>query len=334
MGLRLIEIILPWDQYGTIKELIEKQQIADVWYEKLEDSRLLIKILTPSEKSVDLLDILENRFSVLDQFRIIVMPVEASIPRPAKEEEEEEEKKPKEKPKVLKISREELYSDLSDTTNLTWSYFVMVVLSTIVAAIGILKDNVIIVIGAMVIAPLLGPNVTFSLATTLGDIHLTRHSLRANFAGIFTALLLSILAGYFLSVDPTIPEIASRTNVDLGDIGLALASGSAGALAVTIGISTALVGVMVAVALLPPLVTLGLLIGSGHVSLAFDTTMLFMTNLICINLAGVLTFFIVGIRPLSWWEADRARKSTIIAIALWIFMLSLLIAILLVSQTR
>ena len=81
---------------------------------------------------------------------------------------------------------------------------------------------------------------------------------------------------------------------------------------------------MLAVALLPPLVTFGLLIGSGNLDLAVDALLLFLTNLICVNLAGVLTFVAQGVWPRSWWEASKARNLTIAAICIWCALLALL----------
>jgi uncharacterized hydrophobic protein (TIGR00341 family) len=118
----------------------------------------------------------------------------------------------------------------------------------------------------------------------------------------------------------------SRTQVVPGEIVVALASGCAGALAFTTGVSAALVGVMVAVALLPPLVAFGLLLGGGEPALAMGALSLFLVNLICVNLAGVTTFLVQGIRPATWWEKDRAVKATRIAIGLWAALLTALIA--------
>ena len=143
----------------------------------------------------------------------------------------------------------------------------------------LLKNNVVIIIGAMVIAPLLGPNVAFALAATLGDFKLGIRAMKVLAAGIVTALALSMLFGYLFPVDTTSPELLARTRVSMGDIVIAIASGCAGTLAFTMGVSSALVGVMIAVALLPPLVTLGLLIGSANFDLAVGTTILFLTSI-------------------------------------------------------
>jgi hypothetical protein len=134
------------------------------------------------------MDIFEQHFSILDEFRIMLFPIEASLPRPELQEEtsppSEAERTP-EKPaesNADRISREELYANIADSAKITKVFLIMVVLSSIVAAIGLLRGNVAVIIGAMVIAPLIGPNVALSLATTLGDIGLSRNALKTNIA--------------------------------------------------------------------------------------------------------------------------------------------------------
>lgn len=56
---------------------------------------------------------------------------------------------------------------------------------------------------------------------------------------------------------------------------------------------------------------------------------LFLVNLICVNLAGVTTFLVQGIKPTSWWEKDRSVKATRIAIALFVVMLAVLVGMIL-----
>jgi uncharacterized hydrophobic protein (TIGR00271 family) len=138
-----------------------------------------------------------------------------------------------------------------------------------------------VIIGAMVIAPLLGPNVALSFATTLGDADLSRRALRANAIGLASAIALPIIMGLLLSsfpeiiepdITPDLPEIESRTRVGLQDVIIALVAGAAGGFAFTTGISTALVGVIIAVALLPPLASLGLLMGAGFFTEALGSS--------------------------------------------------------------
>ena len=71
-----------------------------------------------------------------------------------------------------------------------------------------------------------------------------------------------------------------------------------------------------------------MLAGSGQFALAVGAFMLFAANLICVNLAGVVTFILQGVRPRTWWEADRAKKATVRAAIIWSGLLMALILIL------
>jgi uncharacterized hydrophobic protein (TIGR00341 family) len=338
MALRLIEIFLPSEEKHRLKEVLGDSQVLGSWQQKLSEGKILTRILVPSEETGPLLDLLEKHFSLVEaeNFRIILLPVEASIPRPAPEETPPQHKEPqpqeKREKKIAGIGREELYADIQGGARFSSVFIMLVLLSSVVAAVGILRDNVVVIIGAMVIAPLLGPNVALSLGTTLGDTDLARRAVKTNVSGAIAALLLAVLLGLVLEIDPATPKIVSSTSVGLGDIILALAAGSAAALSFTTGVLSALIGVMVAVALLPPLVALGLLIGEGKWEMAFGAMLLLLTNLICINLAGVVTFLARGIRPLTWWEADRAKKAARKAIIIWTLLLLALVVIILLSQ--
>jgi len=92
------------------------------------------------------------------------------------------------------------------------------------------------------------------------------------------------------------------------------------------------VGVMVAVALLPPLASLGLLLGSGYLFPALGAGLLLITNIICVNLAGVIVFWGQGVRPTSWWEEKRAQKATKISVVVCAGLLALLALAIILSK--
>ncbi len=232
------------------------------------------------------------------------------------------------------VSREELVDDITRGAKLTPMFIVQTILATMVAAVGLLRDDTAIIIGAMVIAPLLGPNVSLCLATTLGDLDLAKRSILTNAAGMAVALMVSMGIGLLFAVDLSSPAIASRTEVHTGDLVLGLASGCAGALAFTTGVPASLIGVMVSVALLPPFTVVGLLLAKGDWPSAFGGLLLLATNIICVNLAGVFTFSLQGIRPRTWWETKRARRATRIAVITWSLLLLLLLGILVTANTK
>ena len=307
MALRMIELILPRDYAEKLKESFDESafEVHGMWTEELDDGKKLVRVLASAGGTEAVLDEFEKRFSWLKDYRIVLLPAEATLPRPSEPE-------PTDKPKkvVGRINREELYAGVLETAKLNRVFLVMVALSSVVAAVGLVRDSGVIVLSAMVIAPLLGPNIALALATTLGDKKLHRTALRSSLTGFTLAIGLAILYGLLFRIHPSTGEIASRTHVGFGDIALALAAGTAGALSLTTGASGTLIGVMVAVALLPPTVVTGMLIGSGHFKEASGAAELVAINLVCLILAAIITFLVQGIRPTSWYEAEAAKKAT------------------------
>jgi uncharacterized hydrophobic protein (TIGR00341 family) len=338
MPQRVIKIILPGEQGEKALELLKGQDNLVFWQEESSGANFVASALTDSGRSEPIMDLFEKRFSSVEGFKLILFPVAASIPR--MDEPGEDESDPNlggaktEQKELSRISREELYSDIVDSTRLSNIFVLMTALSTFVVAIGLLKNNVAVVIGAMVIAPFLGPNVALALSTNLAEHKLGVNALKTLLSGVLIVLLLSAGMGYVFKTDPTIPEIAARTRASLSDIILALASGCAGVLAFTTGLSSAVIGVMVAVALLPPLTVCGLLVGTGQFAGAGGAFLLFITNIICINLAGVTTFLFQGVSPRTWWDADKAKKGTRKALALWSIILIVLAAVILLWQAE
>lgn len=330
MPLRQIEIVVPDEGKNDFEELLKDGSVEHYWNNSSESSGYLLKALVDASKTEVFLDNAEKIIRKNEGYRIVITAVVATIPRIEKIEKDEtdQEKKraePWEQPlRGIRVSREELYNDVQDSVQLNAVYIAMVTLSTIVAALGVLRDSTAVVIGAMVIAPLLGPNVGLALSTTLGDLKLFINSMKTNLTGLTVAFLLSLILGMVLEVEASLYQIASRTDVHLSDIALALASGAAGVLAYTIGMSAAVIGVMVAVALLPPLVTAGLLVGDSQFELAYYAFLLLVTNVICVNLAAVTTFILQGVRPRSWYKAEKAKKINIIAFITWFILVVVL----------
>lgn len=327
MALRLVEVVVPEGLREEVDGSVSEHRLLDCWSEALGDGRVRIGFLVEAGAAEPLLDDLERNYGSQKDFRVIVQTVEASLPRPEQPEEDEAAAEGGEDAPTGRIAREELYAELADSARLTPVYLAMTCLSAAVCSAGLILDDVAVVIGAMVIAPILGPLVALSLATTLADAELAADGVRSGLGGIVVAFLVALAVGLWAPVSPDIPAVAARSSVNFGHVGLALAAGSAGTLAFTTGTAAAVIGVMVAVALVPPLVAAGLLLGAGYPAAAGGAFLLMATNLICVNLAGVLTFLIQGVRPNRWWEAERARRATRIAIGVWTLLLAALVGL-------
>lgn len=325
--MRVIEVITECGHADTVQSIAEQHEL-DAWVVPTEDEqRCISRLLVSSDKQQAVLDSLQGVLGNLDYFRILLIPLDGALPRPSKEELEEAKRKAK------TLSREELYQEISSGSEINTNYLFMVMLSTIVAAIGLLENNLAVIIGAMVIAPLLGPNIALSFATALGDRDLAWSALKANLTGLGLALALSVTIGFFWPYTLDTRELIIRTDVDVDGIVLALASGAAAVLSLASGYSMALVGVMVAVALLPPTATLGLMLGSGQFQNALGAGLLLAVNVVCVNLSGKLVFFFKGIKPRTWLEKRKARQSMTTYVIFWVVVLLILIIVMQVRHT-
>ena len=315
--MKYVELVIKEGNADTVSAIAEKQEATDLRISAVgDDGMQAIRLLVTDDKLQSVLDALQTLLGGQSSARIIVLPVEVTLPEPSEEERKEEDS--------AMAVREALYAGVEKNARLEPNFIVLVFLSTIVAAIGLIENNVAVVIGAMVIAPLLGPNLAFGLGTALGDVALMRQAALTTTAGIALAVVLAVAISLFYPFDVAAPEIASRTVVGLDSAALALASGAAAALSLTTGLSSVLVGVMVAVALLPPAVTLGLMLGYGDFNLAMGAGLLLAINLVCVNLSCKLVFLLKGIRPRTWVEKERARRAMVIYILGWVVTLALL----------
>ncbi|MDD3312714.1 TIGR00341 family protein [Pseudodesulfovibrio sp.] len=337
MPLRVIELITPRQDKDEVVKSLEEHRPDEgyvYWASPLDDdTALCFRIVLDVEESEDVMDKLENLFAWSEKYRMVVYEAQATLPRLSEPPEDKpEEAAPENGKRRNRLSREELYTDALDTSLLTRNFVLLTLFSALIAVIGLVRDSVAVIIGAMVLAPLLGPNVGLSLATTLGDRELALAASKTLAAGV--ALILALASAYALvfGLPAHSAELASRSATSYADIVLAIVSGAAGIISFTSGAPTSLVGVMVALSLLPPLTACGLFLGAADLPRAAGAGLLFLTNVICLNLAGVTTFLLQGIQPLTWWEQKRARTAALRSVAIWAGLLLLLLAALYLSH--
>ena len=318
--MKIVEVVADDSYIDSIKNIVKKNDVPDFWIVSSEsEGRKVVRILVKPEQRQIILDALQGILSTSLSARVVVIPIEATLPR---------EEEPEKKTKIIsaaETTREELYNSIGKNAHLNRTYLLLIFLSTVVVAIGLLKDNVAVVIGAMVIAPLLGPNLAMALGTALGDTDLMWKAFKTGLAGMSLALVLSILIGIFWPLNVESRELLARTYVGLDSAVLAMASGAAAVISLTSGIPSILVGVMVAVALLPPAATMGLMLGAGQTDLAYGAAFLLAVNIVAINLSAKLAFLIQGIKPRTWLEKKKAKQSMLSYIIIWVLTLAALL---------
>lgn len=330
--LRLVEVTLPASCADTLRELLDSMEFVAEWQSDLRHEQLLTRLLVRTARAEPLIDLLEQRFGSEESFRALILRVHASVPELTEEPPDPDaEAEPKEQPPE-RVARAEIRNELELGIDVGPVFVATVVLSAIIAAVGLLTDNVAVIIGAMVVAPLLTPNMAMAFAATIGDLSLLRAAARTAILGALTAFAIALVVGW-LDDGPPSEQMRLRAEPGIADIVLALASGAAGALAFTSGVSASLVGVMVAVALLPPLLVSGIMLADGEYALAGRAATLLAINVICVVLAAVSTFLWRGVQPRSWWEKDKARRYTRRAMLLCGVLVVLLVVLLATAFT-
>jgi uncharacterized hydrophobic protein (TIGR00271 family) len=219
----------------------------------------------------------------------------------------------------------ELREAMSDSARPGVNFFVLIVLSSIIATLGLLLNSAAVVIGAMLVAPLMSPILGFSLGMVLGDVRLIRLSIEAMFKGVALALVIAVLIGIVSPIKDLTEEIMIRTQPTLLDLTVALASGMAGAYSLSREeVSAALPGVAIAAALMPPLGVAGLGLSLGRPQVAGGAFLLFLANIAAISLAGVIVFILLGVRSQTWHpEAHRRIRRGLIGFVLLVLVIAI-----------
>jgi uncharacterized hydrophobic protein (TIGR00271 family) len=193
------------------------------------------------------------------------------------------------------------------------NFFVLLLLATVIANYGVLSNSTATVIGAMIVAPLMGPIMATTAAVVMGSAQRALRSLALVIVGVLSVILFSMLLTMFVP-DLTISftnngEIASRIRPGLFALLTALGAGAAGAFIVSRAeITDSMGGVAIAISLVPPLCVVGISISKGEWAAAGGSLLLFMTNFFAILFAGGLVFMLLGLGKLALKETQKRLR--------------------------
>ena len=217
-----------------------------------------------------------------------------------------------------RISTQELRTKAVDLVSGIETYALMTVLSAVIATAGLMLDSPATVVGSMVIAPLIGPAMSAAVGTVVDDEDLFRRGIRLQILGVglavgSAAVFAAALRALNLvppGLDPlALAEVSERLAPNVLALAVALGAGVAGIVSLMTGVSAALVGVMIAVALIPPAAAVGIGLAFGIPRLALGAGVLVMVNVLSINLAALLMLWYEGYRPQRWFREDEARAA-------------------------
>ncbi|UCF07732.1 MAG: TIGR00341 family protein [Thermoplasmata archaeon] len=305
--MRQIQIILPDRDVRKVLSIAQESNLKAAHVRSSGEIDLVL-ITVPDQMVNDFISKLKGA-DIHKVGTVSIMPIHASLSKV------EPERMPTIAPK------EEIIESARRACYLSRGYVFMIVVSSFVATLGLLLNSTAVVIGAMVIAPLLGPSIASCVGTVMGDTALFKKGIVSTFLGLLIVIIAAAATAFFvnalgllpplvdISVEELPKEIAERTTLNILIVGLALASGAAGAYSFAEKKGEILVGVMIAVALVPPAAIVG--IGTALLDMNFivSSGLLLAVNVICINIAGTLVFWRLGIRPGGFMEMMHSERS-------------------------
>ena len=294
---------------------LEKVHPRDWWRAPSKDGGDVefIHLLIHAARSQEVMDAIAGALGDSDlEWHLTTVAAEAVLPEP------DDEKKQKElESHDQSTAREEIFTHVREGTHLTRDYLILTALAAFVAAIGMHRDHAAVVIGAMVIAPLLGPILAFAFGTALGNRNLLFSAASALGAGLAMATVVGVVLGLTMEVDTGSRLLQFDAPLGLVTAALPLAAGAAAAMMAASAQTGPLVGVAVAAALLPPLAGFGLLLGAGETLLAIKALVTVLANVVAITLAAQVVFLWKGIRPQTFLS-DQKENSVRWMVGSWI----------------
>ncbi len=297
MSARLVRVCLDAERLEALLEALDEEGLL-LRYLGSKDTGFCVEALVPPEK-VDRVLYKVRHLAGEGDLAVMLRP-QWSLPELAPAEEERP---------VL----QELEATLAAGAGVGPGYLLALLGSALLAYFGLVRNDAALLIASMITAPLLLPAAALAWAAMRRDGRLFIRSGGALLSGILLSLLVGFLLGRWLPFTPG-PLLLARTDPNLADLALALVAGAIGVVALLGGFSASLVGVMVALALLPPLVGAGALFALQEPARALGALLLFWANL-----ASMMLAYSVGFALAFRWRISKVLP----AVALWLGLLLL-----------
>ncbi|WP_123536162.1 TIGR00341 family protein [Halosimplex salinum] len=315
--MRLVQITIPTGKRETVTRALDDEEIDYIITDETSarEYAAVAYVPLPTNAVEPVLDTLRSA-GIDESTYTVVLDAETVV----SEDFDELEERYAEEKSTERIAREELVAAAEDLLLSMPNYLVMTVVSAVIATAGLLLDSPAVIVGSMVIAPLIGPAMAASVGTVVVDDELFAEGVKLQAIGVLVSVAAAAAFAWIVKTvhlippftDVTaIPEVNSRLSPDFLSLVVALGAGVAGALSLTAGVSSAIVGVMIAVALIPPAATVGIGIAWGQPVVSLGSGILVLVNLLSINLAALVVLRYTGYRPTNWFQLDDARGATI-----------------------
>jgi len=296
--MRQVQVTVPRDNASKVSDILEdySSDISSSKVEKNNRKNIEFSLTAESDQVDDLTDKLKG-VKDLDpgELSIRILKQESLI-----------EKGQETKGGSSDLSQQEIYSKAQEFSGFGRADWALILISAMVASFGISMNNTIVVIGAMMFAPLLSPLVAASISMTVGDAKLMRHSLLTSMASVCLTVIGAFIGAILFSAESEL--LVSFTDTSPVKVLLAGLVGSAASFTSATGRADQVAGVAVAIALVPPLAASGVYLQSGNVITAFKAFLTAFINMLGIMVAGSLSFKFLGLKPSTYYKELEAKR--------------------------
>ena len=314
---RLVQVTIPTGKRQTVLKLLDEEGIDYVVTDETSGRKYtaVAYFPLPTNAVEPVLEKLRETGLEREAYTVVVSAETVASERFEALKESYAETEPSEE----RIARQELEARAEELASALPTYVVMTIVSAVIATAGLLLNSPATVVGSMVIAPLIGPAMAAAVGTVVDDSDLFRRGVGLQVLGVGLAVVAATLFAALVQatnlvppgLDPlTLSEVEERLSPSVLSLAVALGAGVAGAVSLMTGVSAALVGVMIAVALIPPAATVGIGLAFGDPALAVGSAVLVAVNVLSINLAALATLWVAGYRPQGLFEVSPTRGPT------------------------
>ena len=314
--MRLVQVSIPAGKRQTVVDVLESEGVDYMLSDETSgrEYTAIAYFPLPTNAVQPILDKLDDA-GIGDEAHMVIIDAETDTSR---RYEELAKRYAEENGDTERIAREEIRTEAHEMSPEFPTFMAMTIISAVVATAGMLLDSPAVVVGSMVIAPLIGPAMGASVGTVIGDTELFRDGVKLQFVGgagaILSATAFALLVRYGYLFPPqtnvtAIGQVSGRLTPDFLSLVVALGAGAAGVLSLASGVSVALVGVMIAAALVPPAAAVGIAIAWWKPMAALSSGVLVLVNILSINLAGLVVLWYLGYRPKTWFELSQTRTT-------------------------
>jgi uncharacterized hydrophobic protein (TIGR00341 family) len=319
--LKKLEITINKERSDDLEKYLDGEKIAYVKYNaKSIGVTLFVYVIFLPDSFVD--EYVDNITRIIDlrlkNEKIIIFDIEAYVST--------ELERMTRKSGATKTPIESLFEQVEPYSRLNSDFFSIVILATLIIVAGLFLNDIIIIIGAMLISPLLEPIKAFNLNLTIGKYSEAWKSEQDIILLLFSIITVSAFLTYIVNISYSLA--ATEQIVLNGTVSgiiaiISLIIGMASGLAMFSNIPGSLIGITVAIALMPPASSAGIGLALSNFDIFYGAVINLISNLAGLQLGGIVSLKIKGVSQRRY--RDRENKEG------WITNFVILIHIILLS---